>query len=229
MSGCFRSKASADILKSLLDGPAVDIYVGRKRKHFAVQKKLVCNRSTYFDKAFNGAFKEGVEGTIYLPDDDPDIVEAFIAWLYRGTLLQAPLDSKAEVQEAVNHYIHLYLFAEKYGIESLQNQAMDGLLDTLSKYRRYLNPSGAKRAYRQSPVGSPLRRLAVRGIAHLIARNSCVFDHDVMKEYYEVGQDFSVDLMMLFRKVNRTGVKNPLAQSKCDFHVHSDGGRCDGS
>jgi hypothetical protein len=36
----------------------VTIYVGLKRKAFAMYKKLICDRSSYFSKAFNGGFKE---------------------------------------------------------------------------------------------------------------------------------------------------------------------------
>ncbi|KAI4122341.1 MAG: hypothetical protein LQ347_006536, partial [Umbilicaria vellea] len=213
----------------LLDGPAVDIYVGNKRKHFAVQKKLVCSRSTYFDKAFNGAFKEGHEGAIYLPDDSPDTVEAFIAWLYRGTLQQGPLDSNTQAEKAVIHYVQLYLFAEKYGIESLQNQSTDGLLDALSTSTVFFNAPGAQCAYDQSPAHSPFRRLVARCVAYEIARHDSPVDDNLIDEYCSLEGDFMVDLITLFRNVNHSGVTNPLAQSKCDFHVHSDGARCDGS
>ena len=104
------------------------IYVGKKRKQFTVPKKLICNRINYIDKAFNGAFREGSNGAIYLPKDDPTIFDSFIAWLYRNTLQPAPMDSEILTQEAaVDYYMDLYLFAEKYGIETLQNQAIDSL------------------------------------------------------------------------------------------------------
>jgi hypothetical protein len=64
----------------------VSIFVGRKRKEFNVHKKLICDASKFFRDAFTGAFKEGQEGTMYMPEDDPDVFACFVDWLYRNPL-----------------------------------------------------------------------------------------------------------------------------------------------
>ena len=42
--------------------------MGKKRKEFVIHKKLLCDKSDFFRKAFTGSFKEG-EGVMYLPDE----------------------------------------------------------------------------------------------------------------------------------------------------------------
>lgn len=64
----------------------VKIYVGRKRKEFIVHKNLICDASKFFNDAFTGPFKEGQEGVMYMPEDDPESFSCFIEWLYRNPL-----------------------------------------------------------------------------------------------------------------------------------------------
>lgn len=64
----------------------VSVFVGKKRKEFNVHKKLICEASKFFSDAFNGPFKEGQEGSMYMPEDDPDVFSCFVDWLYRNPL-----------------------------------------------------------------------------------------------------------------------------------------------
>ncbi|KAE8443675.1 hypothetical protein EG329_001447 [Mollisiaceae sp. DMI_Dod_QoI] len=49
----------------------VDIYVGPEEEPFRVHKQKLCRRIPYFDKMFNGQFKEASENVGRLPEDDP--------------------------------------------------------------------------------------------------------------------------------------------------------------
>lgn len=49
----------ADTRLSNLGTEMVTIYVGPKRKEFKIHKELICGSADYFEKAFNGKFKEG--------------------------------------------------------------------------------------------------------------------------------------------------------------------------
>jgi hypothetical protein len=64
----------------------VKLVTGKKRKVFNVHKKLLCDASKFFNDAFNGPFKEGYDGTMYMPEDDPDVITRMISWLYRNPL-----------------------------------------------------------------------------------------------------------------------------------------------
>ena len=66
-------------------GPeTVTLIVGKKRKEYVVHKKLLCDSCKYFKDAFDGRIKEGNLGTMYMPEDDADVVAMFIEWLYKS-------------------------------------------------------------------------------------------------------------------------------------------------
>jgi hypothetical protein len=70
----------------LMGSETIKVFVGRKRKEFSIHKKLICQASKFFNDAFTGAFKEGQEGIMYMPEDDPDVFSCFVEWLYRNPL-----------------------------------------------------------------------------------------------------------------------------------------------
>ncbi len=59
------------ILCSEMGSEMVDIYVGPEEEPFRVHKQKLCRRIPYFDKMFNGQFKEASENVGRLPEDDP--------------------------------------------------------------------------------------------------------------------------------------------------------------
>ena len=43
----------------------VDLFVGPEKKLFRVHKSFLCNKIPYFDKMFNGGFKEAIESQAF--------------------------------------------------------------------------------------------------------------------------------------------------------------------
>lgn len=64
----------------------VDLVVGTGsgKRLFRVHKKLLCSRMPYFDKMFNGPWKESSESTALFPDDNTNAFEALLGWIYNG-------------------------------------------------------------------------------------------------------------------------------------------------
>ena len=62
----------------------VDIYVGQERIHYHLSLKLLSHHSSYFDKAFNGDFKEGATKRLDLPDEDIHAFNLLVQWIYSG-------------------------------------------------------------------------------------------------------------------------------------------------
>jgi hypothetical protein len=65
-----------------LGNEVVTLVVGAEKKVFTVHKKLLCDRSAFFSKGFNGQFKEAAEGRMELPNDTSAAFECFLTWLY---------------------------------------------------------------------------------------------------------------------------------------------------
>ncbi|KAK4118054.1 POZ domain-containing protein [Parathielavia appendiculata] len=52
---------------------------------FKAHRAIVCSQSAFFDKALTGGFSEAATSIINLPEDDPDVMERFLEFLYTGT------------------------------------------------------------------------------------------------------------------------------------------------
>lgn len=62
----------------------VDIYVGPEGIHHHLSLKLLSHHSPFFDKAFNGSFKEGSTKRLDLPDEDVHAFNLLVQWIYSG-------------------------------------------------------------------------------------------------------------------------------------------------
>src|SRR4051812_9985214 len=110
----------------------VTIHVGslasKGIKTFVMHKKLLCDSSDYFSKAFNGGFIEN-KGTMELPTDDPDIFYLFVNYIYQGRIESFPIpephgprNSPADYESCdnfVRQLIKLFSFAEKICMNDL--------------------------------------------------------------------------------------------------------------
>lgn len=99
------------------------LYVGSKRKEFVAHKKLLCDGSEYFRKAFTSGFKEGIEGVMYLPEDDLDVVALLVDFLYRGAI------PRPNEKAGAKWLRELYYFAEKLRMPELMDKLMDAIIN----------------------------------------------------------------------------------------------------
>ncbi|KAI4225538.1 MAG: hypothetical protein L6R36_003844 [Xanthoria steineri] len=141
------------------NNPMVHLKVGPNAILFHVHKDLICDSSPFFKAAFTGGFKES-EGSISLEDDDADVFENIIQWLYRRNLEAL---SSIEAIAGENYFMDLirsYTLADKYGITALQDDVMGLLRETLNPHR-FLQLRHARYVYENTARGSQLRRFLV--------------------------------------------------------------------
>lgn len=104
----------------LISVPRVDIYVGKDKKHYSVPKGLLCYYSTYFDRCFNGKFKETKEGKLELLDDQTDNFELLLEYFLHGTVPLGdvkPRSEKGSKLDLVGRYMELLEYADKYNMQ----------------------------------------------------------------------------------------------------------------
>jgi hypothetical protein len=65
-------------------GPLVDVYVGPEKKHYPLPKLLLIHHSKFFEKCFNGQFKEGQTQKLDLPEDKAFHFDILIEYMSRG-------------------------------------------------------------------------------------------------------------------------------------------------
>ncbi len=200
----------------------VDLYVGSKRRHFRVHKKLLCYHSAFFDKAFEGKFKEGHEGMMYLPKDDPAAFEIFVNWLYRGSIDKLPTsDDLLLVDKALKRIVGLYILADKLCINPLKNAAMNSLQQGSLANNSVLYLSYTL-IYESTVAGSPLRRFAAK-LAVWDLQGA--WDRDLFVYVKEgANPDIARDIIELFREHIR--LPDPRRPSKCEYHEHAKGETC---
>ncbi|KAF2821942.1 hypothetical protein CC86DRAFT_263419, partial [Ophiobolus disseminans] len=68
---------------TLSDVKIKQIFKSQVREYYA-HKAILCMESEYFMNMFAGGFKEAVEGSIELHEDDPDHFSSVLKFLYGG-------------------------------------------------------------------------------------------------------------------------------------------------
>lgn len=58
----------------------------RPETRYLIHKELLTSASPFFAAALNSTFAEGMDQTVRLPEEKPEIFEWFLQWLYTGTL-----------------------------------------------------------------------------------------------------------------------------------------------
>lgn len=153
--------------------PTVTLLVGAEKVPFEVPQQQLCEVSTFFSSAFNSQFKESLNKSIHLPDDDEETVDLFVEWLYKEKcdLLPLPPDKEGDYLKPP---MLLLVFTDKYDVSSLRNYILTQLL-TQAKHENSVSPSQELVGYVYSHTcrGSGIRKLLAEWWAW-----------DVKSEYY---------------------------------------------
>ncbi|TGO64320.1 hypothetical protein BOTNAR_0089g00090 [Botryotinia narcissicola] len=210
----------AHLTAILLGNELVQIIVGPELKEFFVHKALIRSTCDFFDKAFNGRFKEGIENKMHLPEDNPEIFEIFVNWMYSGHL-------KRGLREPMP-IIEIWIFAQKCQAITLKNSAMNALQDALGDERigRFpLSNSEVTHIYEHTTWRDKLRVFAIAMLAWEIpfgdpedvANLESIFNdmNGLLEEVLEFTRDFG-----------EMPVADPRVRGgrydKCAFHEHND-------
>ncbi|KAI9053316.1 hypothetical protein LZ554_002279 [Drepanopeziza brunnea f. sp. 'monogermtubi'] len=137
----------------------VHIYVGKKRKHFPVHKRLICEKSEYFNAAFTGSFRES-NGEMYLEEGDVEVIRLFVDWLYSSRVAQQ------DTPEHLLSLFNLYIFAGTICDSNLSNRTMDAIREILYRCEdARTTPELALHIYSQTAEGCPLRKFCIHHLA----------------------------------------------------------------
>ena len=218
----------------------VTIQVGPKRKAFSLHKKLLCSRSEYFTKAFNGGFKES-EGVMYLPEDNPAVFDALVVFLYQSRLPSFPSEKFPGTVDGSNDYSdflgEVIFFAEKLCMYKLANKSMNLIQDLHVKHNQMLYPdaSGFASCYKNTGESSKIRLYYLTMAAY--AMGCCT--PAVMQDWKKVAIEFpeyACDLLdFTFQHGSRVFAKGKFhpgmregeaSLGRCFFHTHSPGEIC---
>jgi len=90
---------------------------------------ILCDASPVFNAAFNGGFSESFKRSMNLPEDDPEVFERLVQWLYWKAYDLPPFvkGASGDAQIMFMRLARLYVAADKYGIIDLKNDVLDRL------------------------------------------------------------------------------------------------------
>lgn len=201
----------------------IEVGSGSSKKNYSTYKGLLSFYSEYFEKAFNGRFKEAADKKIILNGKDPDIFAIFYGWLYTGELRQG---GKVGPDLTFTTLVKIWIFGDKHLCPLLQNDAMDAFLALILKQWN-LPIVNIRQVYENITADAKLRK-ALIGIIGQTTPNleSCrkLFTDDNMPYWTtEALVDFATFMSGRPTFVSKTAF---AALDCCPYHVHEEGVTC---
>jgi hypothetical protein len=148
---------------------------------------------------------------IALPDVTNSTFEDFLIWLYA-------YEQNLET-ENIDNAFHLAIFAQKYQIYDLRNQASDLIRAALRDRHWVITPDALLAVYKVAPSGSSLRQLCFLGFASMEGRHSLLDWKAAFLECPSIGWDYfqyKRDREIYYGQIETGGA--------CRFHDHSNVG-----
>lgn len=96
--------------------------VGKDENVFNVHEDRLFEVSPFFKAAFESKFREATNRSMSLPEDDTDVVEQFVQWVYFGTLDYERLKEMKDLESpGFELTFRLYVFADKYDLAQIKS------------------------------------------------------------------------------------------------------------
>ncbi|KAK0118545.1 hypothetical protein ONS95_007433 [Cadophora gregata] len=231
-----KRKTKRESFMQLLGTEIVDIYVGNdsSKKHFQIHKAILCSKLPFFDSMFNSGFKEGINNSANLPEDDPDAFDVLLEWIYTGSLPKFRW-VKQPGQPAVGNYRHtcLLTLVDKLCLDELKDQIASDIIDAsveenslpsfhhLSYMINHLSETSAFREYYV---------LALLFIVHGLPRtdeNLALWPTEGFSELLAGHANVATAYFKAVRSLPIGSVaEDPRKMPRCKFHEHGQDEEC---
>nr|POF17506.1 hypothetical protein CFP56_12920 [Quercus suber] len=202
------------------------LVVGAEEQKLLIHRDILCEHSAFFKAAASEQWKEGQTLLLTLPDDDSDVLDLYIHWIYQGKIYsRTPVDISGKESNESETLVRAFVFGEKIQDGHFKDAVIDALLASVSTPDKdgacwYPTDETVNSAYADTPEGSPLRRLLLDMHIHhgttTWVRASC-------------GADFLVDLtkeLFSLRKPLSGPDPTEMTNSSCHYHHHQSNQDC---
>ena len=143
--------------------PTVTILVGENSRPFSVHRDQLCEASSFFKAAFEGAFREGSEMKMSLPEEEEHTFDLFIQWLYNRSYEISPEKDDDKGQRFMEP-VKLYVLADKYDVTILKSHVITKIFELVNQ-QSTIDLSMVAYAYEHTPQDSHLRKLLADWLA----------------------------------------------------------------
>lgn len=181
-------------------GPKVDIYVGSESKHFHLPKDILCYYSTYFDRCFNGGFKEAKELKLTLPEDQVEYFQHLLDYMFMNG--GESFKAHGTWKQKMDYYMTFIEYIGKYELFGAFQMISGGLKEVMMEAFQLdhpttcLLPQHIETVFRVLPDGHELRgSVAVLALKYGFMRGSYTTQERTV-------DGFAVELLNQMRKHN---------------------------
>ncbi|KAL8781646.1 MAG: hypothetical protein Q9213_005911 [Squamulea squamosa] len=199
-----------------LNGEIVTVLVGKAETPFNFHRDLLTSKSSFFNAALSGSWKEATEGKIRLVEEDERVFSAYVLWVYNQDWI-ARRDGGVL---SFDYCCRLYVLADQYGSEELQNQVIDKLREKAARSKSTMKVDTIAWVYNTTLPESALRRL----LADLLAWEMDVGDYE---ELVEAAPQCLYDALKIRPPRSSKAVAPYHETVACkNYHTHRDGTSC---
>ncbi|KAL9049972.1 MAG: hypothetical protein Q9162_006914 [Coniocarpon cinnabarinum] len=199
----------------------VKLRAGPSRKCFGAHKDVLTTRSTYFRAMFASPFFETGTGIVDMPEDDPEVVHAYVHFLYHGTI-KFQQNGGSENIDDWTIPLKMWLFGDKHQDTEFADSVMDAIIyqshDLDQDGNRWFPVQQATKLVYQNTASpnNPLRRLLV---AQHVRHGRIGWYQDCSLS--DVDPTFLLDLTMAFfeQRVTGTAYDSDDLHNTCTYHL----------
>lgn len=185
------------------------LIVGETKTTFHVHEAELCEASPVFKAAFSSNFKESSERKMNLPEDDAELFNLLIEWLYGHRYdLPQPIGDKTKDGTRFMEAMRLYVLADKYGVAGLKSCIAKTIFNTM-KDGNVTGPNMDTVAYQNVSQTSGIRKL----LADLYACNINFewYERATTKARLQKNPEFATDVILSFvQHTSRKCIDNPF-------------------
>jgi hypothetical protein len=211
----------------------VTVHVGQDKQKYTPHKDIL-TRVKFFAACLDSGFRESKENEILLPEEEPEVFERILEYLYHDRIDAVRMDTydseyvMLEDQIAV-FMAKVWLAADKYCMEECQNHVMDYFLGYLSI--RWPSPKILSEISKRGMRDCLLRKLIMEDLAACLLsqgsdwENATENDCNIMKLVDAGGidaQDF-FKICLAWAAAGRTGRST---DEHCKWHIHNTTDKC---
>ena len=91
----------------------ITVLVGPNKNRFCIHENLLKLHSDYFRAALEGTWKEAITKTFTLSDENPDVFNLFVHWLYH---MKSDWSTASKDNDIEFLLVEAYLFAERRAV-----------------------------------------------------------------------------------------------------------------
>ncbi|KAF4635565.1 hypothetical protein G7Y89_g2531 [Cudoniella acicularis] len=135
-------------------GPDVTILVGDQQ--YNLPKELLCDNSTFFHRAFNGSFQEGIEQKLLLKETTSNAFQLVTQWMYTGNVVLA-LETLTSA-ETITQLLDFLRLADRLDILGPFDSVVEMVKSTLRKDQAALLSHHIREAVKL-PSGHAIRNI----------------------------------------------------------------------